>query len=936
MSDSQILKTLYKYGSEIISPEHGKAIIEPELDITPSQILELLEKINGDEDSAEEVGILNILPHLVNKNIEKFEDMQLEQLKEKYTKLFKVKMNKKSKPKFADACVNLYVLKDGKWNELIDDLVFGEACEEINGLVLIRLMLKMSQELINQKLSKIVKLVSILLSRDDTSISVKTGLIVVLSRIDTKAAFEEDKDLIEILWKSVLYIFQEEPDRIQFIVPVLEDIFENVSEILDDDSKVLSNAIEGIENIEQAKPLLSIIFLLNKSLIISFLRKIQKLADIEIMKTNKLPEVVITALDDAPLDKIKPDIIKEIVVYLNSVVNEPSGLAVYAPFGANILCEIPEGSLFELVVKCLNEEPIKVTLGLKIFELLSNYSDDLDVELPDKVMFQFIDLLTDKNEGIRKATYKTFFTLISNNVFIHDDQIQKFFPVFQKVPQSDVYLYFKLLRNTLRVEGLDDSVVLHIFKFTMEIINKEPSPELAAQCLSVICAIASQDGDELVYQFLETLIPIALDLMNSDLISTYTFASRSLVLFASFAPDALKRPVINLFPRLFKIAYGEVNTNPKIQSNIAIAIASLAICLDMNKEFPKVVELIDKFVQSKENHLVTAAGAIAEVMRSCDNQDLMIQIFRSLSAVAIKTDSREQLNALLDALRKIIKKYPVPLDDIIPIVSSFISGSHPIFEHKPPALLNDKDTKIYHFLQNVAENNQELLKDIADFVINTLTNVPMYMYDVYLDIISFISNYPEIIDSKFLINFLINKITGKQKEIDEILLSIVLNLLPANRSAIDIEKFTNKLLAFYSESNETSSGWFIELCSTILELSAMGENVEVDVIKNILSFYPFDPEFGRSNSMSNSLITMAKDESKRWESIEIDIAKSFIKILLLKQEVLAEHQLEKDTITEMKNMIKTTLRKHNGLEREITKGFGKNRQMQNRFKSLLK
>ena len=116
----------------------------------------------------------------------------------------------------------------------------------------------------------------------------------------------------------------------------------------------------------------------------------------------------------------------------------------------------------------------------------------------------------------------------------------------------------------------------------------------------------------------------------------------------------------------------------------------------------------------------------------------------------------------------------------------------------------------------------------------------------------------------------------------------------------------------------------------------MGENVEVDVIKNILSFYPFDPEFGRSNSMSNSLITMAKDESKRWESIEIDIAKSFIKILLLKQEVLAEHQLEKDTITEMKNMIKTTLRKHNGLEREITKGFGKNRQMQNRFKSLLK
>lgn len=953
MIDSGILDSITQFGEKILNPNENEIIFEPQFDATPDQLPVFIDLIKNEKDSAQVVGLINLLPRVLVTVWEYLNEEQKSQVCGKLSEKFSFDFNEKSIGKYADSCISVYKFSLFKWDGLIN-FIFSDNTDPLTGYLFVRLMSAVDGQFIKDNLNRIVDLLVKLFS--NSSCSVLTGLIVILSIIDTKSAINEHQELVNLLWGALFKIFEEEPDRITFILPLLSEIFTSVPEIRDITVDIVSNKISTIDNSDNAQNLIKLLPFLNLDDLTSLIAKLLSLADKFIKENNEIPKDLISDIDESPLDSLTEPAICKIIDILKPQLDTPAALTIFAPFAPHIAEKFGEKELFGVVEKSIQETPIKIALGLAIFECLSGYSDDLPFDLPDALMFKFLNLLVSDEEFVRNAAFSTISALIENDIFIHTDQTKallKIYPLInQRAPnREDLILFFKLLRKLLRVEGVSEEVVTELFDFSMENISinsKRPKEEeesayfYMSQCLSIICAVASQEADELVIQEIPTLLPISIDILNSNHPDFLVYASRTLVLLTSLSPKDSRRKVLSLLPRLFQISTGEFETSPKIKGNIAVALASIMVCLDVKKDFVKCIEIIQHFADSHEPHLVTAASTMAEILRSTKDNDLNFAIFDILSKLAMTTKEGEQLNALLNAIRKIMKNYLVPEEKVLPLLQLLISGAHPVFGRRPPSMYTDKSTKLYSYLTEVCVRYEDLREQITPIAISWLSSSPSFMLSVSLQLITYLVTEKVIkADSENaieLIKILVNRMGGNQKQdIDEILLGNILILLKDKNQIYDIQKLAEQLKIDWQDTKEDEiSGWRAQVGSAILVLCALGADADKEMIEDILSDYPFTPEFGKCEEMSEALVKMCDNSDNKWENVKPAIAKSITDVLLLPKEQLEQYNIPQPLVVEMKRVLKAIIRSSSIIEREITKSFGKNRPLQNRFKNLLK
>lgn len=952
MDEKNIIDSITKFGQEIMNPQEGTVINEPYFNITPEQFIRFLDLIKGEKDSPLEVGLDNLLPHITTDVWPNLNDDQRELTRKKLVEKLNLNFYEKSISRFADTCITIYKLSMNKWDELVN-FIFNDKINEITGLLFIRFMSLADSSFIKENMQKIVELTSKLFSVSNCS--VQTGLIVILTIIDSSNAFKLHPELVSLLWSTLIKIFTEEPDRTDFVLPLVADIFESSPEILSEKVEFVAQTISAITDEKSAQPILHLIPYLNSDDLPNLLEKLLSIADIFITNHNEIPKDLISDIDESPLDDLTEAAISKIIEFIRPKLSTPAGLALFAPFAAHIAEQFGEKDLFEVVDNCLKDTPIKIALGLAIFECLSGYSDDLPFDLPDDLMYKFLDLFVSDEEFVRNAAYSTISSLIENNVFIHADQTAALLKIFPKINdrpdnKSDIILFFKQLRKLLRVEGVSDEVVVSLFNFSTELIkSKSPKPNesdyfLLSQCLSVVCAVASQEGDDLVLKELPTFLPLSTNMLKSNQIDSFVYASRSLVLLTSLSPKDSRRPTLALVPRIIQIATGEFETPPKVKGNVAVALSSILVCLEVKKDFDKCLQIIDDFIASKEVHLVTAAGTMAEILRSTQDEKLNFAIFDILSQAAATTKETECLNSLLNAIRKIIKNFKVPEEKVLPLLKLIISGGHPVFDRKPPSMLTDKSTKLYSYLTEICDHYEDLKEEIAPIAVYWFRDAPIFMRGVIIQLITYLATEKAIKgdseEALILIQILSNGMTGQKPDTDEIYLGNILVLLKQNSNLYDVQKLMDQMIIYWKDEktkeNEQAAGWRAQVGSAILVLCSLGANVDKEVVEEALAGYSSSNEFGKCEEMSEAIVKICDDQEDKWKDLKPTIAKTITEVLILPKEKLEEYCIPPNVVTELKRVLKLIIRANSQVEREITKGFGKNRQLQNRFKALFK
>ena len=930
------LDAVVKFGEEIINPKEGVIIFEPDIEVSSESFITLFDLIKGDPNSPLEVGIVNLLPRIIINTWPDLKDCQKAETKAKLLEKCSLTFHEKSISRFADSCIAVYKFSGHKWDKLVD-FIMNEGNNELNGFMFVRFMSTATSDFIKDNNQKIIdKIVSLL---PVSSISVQTGLITILSVIDSRKALAENKELYSLLWSTILNIFTVEPNRIGFLSPLINEIFMNAQEC--SKTEAVSNAIAAITDLKSSEPILQLIPFLNTDDLFALLQKLHSFAQEFISINNEIPKDLISAIDSVNLEGITKEKAVPIIDFIKPKLDEPAGLALLAPFAAHIADVFGKDALFDIVRNSLKDTPIKIALGLAIFECISGYSEALKLELPDDLMYSILTLFSHDEQFIRNAAYSTISSLIENNVFIFEDQVKELLKVYPNINSNDLILFFKQLRRLLRVEGISPEVVHLLFKFSMDLLtsNKDKLSSVLSQSLSIICAVASQECDELVLNEIKTLFPISISLLKSDLSETFVYSSRALVLFTYLNPQFCRRSVLAVLPRIIQISTGECETNPKIMGNVAVAMASILVCLEVKKDFGKCLEIIKKFVNSNEQHLINDASTMAEILRSTQDEKLNFDILDILLTIAIQEKSNEILNSLLNAIRKIIKSYPVDKEKILPLLRLLVSGGHPIYDRKPPSMLTDKSTKIYSFLMECCDKYSDLIPEISYSVIQWFTDSPLFMTRAFIPLVSCIVANKTITgdDAKSLIKVFINKMSGSEPDVDELILGNIIMLLQEDSTLYNIQKLTEQLIIYWKDTKgDEISAWRAQVGSGILVMCSLGGDVSKDLVQDILACYPFDEEFGKCREMSEAIVKMFDSPDKKWEEMNPTFAKSFADLLVKPQDKLDEYSLPRELILEMKRVLKTIIRSCPTIEREITRSFGKNRQLQNRFKSVLK
>jgi translation initiation factor IF-1 len=136
--------------------------------------------------------------------------------------------------------------------------------------------------------------------------------------------------------------------------------------------------------------------------------------------------------------------------------------------------------------------------------------------------------------------------------------------------------------------------------------------------------------------------------------------------------------------------------------------------------------------------------------------------------------------------------------------------------------------------------------------------------------------------------------------LNEIMLGFVMKIIRMDHSTIDIDFLVSHLMYYLEEVSDEELGWRAALGAAILELCALGAEMDEDVIQEVLSSYPFAAHFGKTQEATVALITMVN--SGEWDEIKAAVAVSFTQALTMSAECLDDHDIGAELRSEMIEM----------------------------------
>lgn len=931
------IEQIEKFGGAILDVEKGdlQTIVVPEIDVSPEEAVLLFNEVKCEKNNKFDIGFFNIADKIMAKNWEKFDDSKKSEIREKLLNFTEGKINAKAEGRFAALCVKVFQFSE-KWEEF-EKYIFSGEISSTKTKIFVRLMSAAEEEYIVAHFKEIVSF--LVRGLPLVTPSLKDKLINVLSNIDSELAFETEPTLLDVFMESLISIMKEEPERQEFILPVANTAFIQAPKAAEIVPKSVTDAIAAIKDVDTAAPILALFPVFNSEEVIMLVTKLIAVAETLISQNQQIPTEFLTAIEESPIEKLAESVQQALAEFFSSVLETTASAAnvsIFAPLAAQVADVYEKEKFFNIVNCCFKGTGLQLSAALYIYQCVADYIENLSFEFPQSVMTQITTYFGNSDAEVRMSAFQAARALLCNKFELEQETCQNLVDAFQSVPESDFYKYFKVLREAFRAECNDAVLCETALPFALEGLKNEKQPRRIAEYLSIFANIANIDP-EIVEPHANAIVSAGIDLMKGDDPLAYKFASRALL--GLINDDNSRRRIFALLPRFQQLLANDSTLDTQVQGNVAAAYASIVIGSQIQKEVPGVVDIALRFTASKDDHLIAAGALLAEMVTEMIKLDTARNIFTTIEEAACTISGKEPLNNLLEALNSIFEKFKVEEKSLINLFNLFVKGEHPVFGGKPTYLFHDKDTLICSYIKNCVTRFPDLATPAAIMIIKWFSKAPMQMFPALLDIITTIVEMKKVEGDDFdvLTETLFQRIgTTHDEDLDEIMLGILMDLVSEKPESIDPQRFVSKFIIIYGSLDpENPTNLRACVSAAILDLCAVGADVEEEQIKDILASFPGQPNECVANEMGSSLVKMMTGSDK-WVNLNPFVANVLSSVLLKSPDELNKYDFEKETIVGMKKVLKNILMKNKELERIIVKSFNKNRGLLNRFQKLMK
>jgi hypothetical protein len=822
---------------------------EPPLCVVPADLLSLLQILAGGPEDSLQIGISNVALSVVNQNFSLLTASEIAGLKALLLACISRAQHEKSMERFADTVIDTYKRTGQDWPELIDFIFDPHNRNCVIGYLFVRFMGTVKAVFYEAHKPEIMGLVTDLLPI--CPIAVQTGLLLILSGVADRSDFEDSPELFDLAWGCALSVASDK-NRVSKLIAGLTELFAKASHIERTPAPVAA-VLDSLATLDSARPLLRLVRYLPTAPIRALLDGLQQLADAAELHLEICDAVYSEACASDPPEAI----FKELSLVYKEQSEEDSALALWAPLAA-------VASDHDILDEIVNpHSPLRLRIALKACEYMANENVSLDFEPSEDVLDTVLVLLHDSMPALRAAAFSCLAALIRNDVFVDPEYVEHLFDTFPDLLPDDYPPFFELLSILAHVDDLDHIALGAVFDFAY--LNLRVHGRLVRDSLRVLRWVADADED-LVKCVVDDLVPFAVALLESADERDFAVAVKSLLLYLSLEPEAVV-PFVDL-PRLLEIADG--GQNERVRGSAAVLFAALESRTDREES----VRIIEEFVREGSPALIKSAGQIGRFF--CRNP----RVYYALSKVAASIRDSKVLDTVLVALRQCLKA-GVPDCDGVALARLFLSGAHPIFNRKPPAAFHNRKSQIYRFLSRVR------IPEVEETLMHWFESAPFPMMGSHLEAISKLTLSPALYAR--WVNIFTRKMANSTPFLNEIMLGFVMKIVKDDQSTIDIDFLVSQLTYFLEEVADEELGWRDALGTAILELCALGAEMDEEVIKEVLSGYPFAAEFGKTRRATIALIAMVN--SGEWDDIRAAVAVSFAQVLTMSRAQLSDHDV---------------------------------------------
>ena len=901
-------KSLQAYGNSILSLKDSSKIPEPCFTVAAGDFLALLKSVKSDATSPQDVGLFCAARRGISDGWRSFSASDKENIKSSLLKASSSRMNKLVMGRFADAVIEAYKLSEYKWPELADFIFKATPKTEFHGFLFVRYCTTCNTAFYTQKALDIIMMISELI--DGACTSVQTGLVVIFSNLNIQKALQQKPELYEAVWKAVLNVYTNDPERIRILSQALDAMFDKVPVLYDASPKAVVAAINNVKtDINSAKPLIQLICYLSLQNVKDLLAKIKAV--------KNAPVEIESALNDGPISEIPESITKELVPTLKNGKSDVE-IAIYAPFAvanndASILNEIMD-----------DKKIPRVLVGLKAFEIFAKDNDEDEFVPDDEILGKTLLYLSHSNQEITTYAFAAMKSLIESDSFSQVDDCANLIAQFEKISESNRVHFFELLSALLKVEGIDDSIVDKVFDFAYLLIRN--NSKYAIDCLHLFNVMFySNERDELLTPVVDDLLPFAIQIIKNKESKGYVQALRAIALFVSLDDNIDKKKITPLFTQIFDIA--DHDKAPKNKAEAAVSLITIALKFKDESLFQRCYDYISVFSKSTELPLIRAC---AKIGHSLFDTKFAGPSLDALCQIALNTTDTAALNSLLRAIKNLM--VVAKSQKVVTLLDALLSGSHPIYNHKNPSVFVDRETQIFKFIRHACDYIPEREPAIIETLIRRIHEVPISMFIVYLRAINKFDSIPTNLAS-ILAKLLARSMDGSTPTIDEIVLDSLMKLIRNDKTVFNIDILASQMVYFWDKM-EDEGGWRASVGCSILELTSMGAEVDDDVLTDVLADYPFANQVGRCEMASKSIVSII-DGPRNNTGIAPIIARCLADVLTLSVPKMRDLELTETTRNEMKRVIKKIFTQNKSILAEISKSFQEPERLKQRFQTLL-
>lgn len=804
----------------------------------------------------------------------------------------------------------------------------------------------------------------------------------------------------DVVWPMLLDLAQTDPHAINEITPVISMYAANETQFTDGPQEAVSKAVEefmtasdGAEQKSKAKPVISWLPFLNNENMTKTINTAVHIIHEHLQKTNTLPTKFINLLDVVNLEMVEPDVADKIFETCKAAIggDEKDGaLIVLASFINDILeahcccCGMDhdhddddchdgekEKHIMEFVLNtvrdCINSDDTKLIIaGCDLLGQLSAHFEhgDEDVPEPNELFDLVFPKIQHSDLSVRKFATRAFQELIYCHLFITPEILNKFLAKFPSFTDENVLYFYKILEVFIdpdddemgEEEDMQDGGDLEILQPIVDHVSEKLSSSVSNYTKGLILRTIS----ELAYKdpmYVEDLIETAIQTAES-LISGHVYpAYRFIGLFACSVSkhfDSYLSSVLAFLPEL---------TNSLIQNEQCGTIRHrLQGCgfiaqIVASGTCDSIIEPMTKFILETLNtnddvNIEHACGVIVQ-MKTKLEKDSANQMFQLLVNHIIQTDDEENVSMWAHVLKKLLKKYPIDANTTDAFTNKIMTGDMVLLRGTTLNNLNSPNPLLFEYLCAYVTKFPSKAKPICETVLSWIDGATydalIGFFDVLKSGISVGALSKEGLSetSQKLLSAL-EKGNNDDPELFSTAIGVLSAIHDSDASAVhDLKAFMNKVnefTSFISLGEEEDDGMDEEkieampaIIKFVFQVYESNENIEIndELLEKLVDLLPFPPQVSEMNDIVCSLAQMCQNPD-RFETILVKSLQNFAELLLMKKSEFEEYKFTDDTITEMKQALKSNVKGNKALEKQVTKEFAKSRAKLNRFLALIR